>query len=437
MRKIIIIFFLAAAGLFGQAKKLTLSESLEIGLKNSKELKISHSKVIGAEAQITSATSQLLPQLAFNASYMRLSNIPPFEVSLPIFPQPIQISPVILDNYSLKLSLQQPIFTGLRLTSLRSAAKSNYKASQSDLNGSMNDVALKIQNAFWNYYRAELNDKVINENLQQINQHLEDTKNFLANGLATQNDLLKLEVQASSIKLQKIESENNLDIARAAFNQAIGLPLEAGTEIEVKEIPAEKSNYNLDELIGEAKNNREEFKSLEYRVQASEDGVRAAKAGWFPSIYLIGDYYYHKPNSRIIPAVNDFKDTWDLGVTLQWSLWNWGYTSSQTTIAEQNKVQAETSLSQLKDAIEIEVYQNFLVFKRGYDKVNVAKLGVEQAQENYRTIKEKYNTQVASSTDLIDAETALLQAETNYNNSLVEYELAKVRLDKSVGKKIY
>ncbi len=437
MRKLILVVLLAAAGLYGQTKKLTLSESLEIGLRNSNELKISRSKVIGAEAQITSAGSQLMPQLGFSASYIRLSNIPPFEVSLPIFPKPIQISPVILDNYSLKLSLQQPIFTGLRLVSLKNAANWNYDASQSDLSSAMNDAALKIQNAFWNYYRAELNEKVINENLQQINQHLEDTKNFLANGLATENDLLKLEVQASSIKLQKIEAENNLDIARAAFNQAIGLPLEAATGIEVKEIRAEKSTYNLNDLISEAKNNRNEYKSLKFRVMASDDGITAARSGWFPSVYLIGDYYYNKPNSRIIPAVNEFKDTWDLGVTLQWSLWNWGYTSSQTTIAEQNKVQAETSLAQLKDAIEIEVYQNYLAFNRGYDKVNVAKLGVEQAEENYRTIKEKYDTQVASSTDLIDAETALLQAKTNYNNSLVEYELAKVRLDKSVGKKIY
>ena len=152
---------------------------------------------------------------------------------------------------------------------------------------------------------------------------------------------------------------------------------------------------------------------------------------------MIGDYYYSKPNQRIIPAVNKFKDTWDVGVSLSWSLWNWGNNSAQITIAEQNKIQTETSLSQLKDAVEIEVYQNYLTFKRAYDKVNVAKLGVEQAEESYRMIKEKYDTQVASSTDLIDSEVSLLLAKTNYNNALVDYEMAKARLDKSVGRKIY
>ncbi len=437
MKKFIIIALISVSSLFAQVAKLTLSESIEIGMKNSKELKISHSKLISASAQVTSANSQLLPQLGFSAGYMRLSDIPPFEVSLPILPKPIQISPVILDNYSLKLSLQQPLFTGFRLMSLKNMAQSNYKASESDFNRDKNDEALKIQIAFWNYYKAQQNDKVLEENLQQIKQHLDDTKNFEANGLATQNDVLKIEVQYSSTQLQKIEADNMLDIARMTFNQTIGLPLDSQTNIEAGDLSTTKVNYNLKDLLNEAKSSRNELKSLQYRVDASNKSITAAQSSWFPSLYLVGDYYYSKPNSRYLPAVDEFKNTWDVGVQLSWSLWNWGYTSSQTTIAEQNKIQAETSLSQLKDAVEIEVYQNYLTFKRAFDKVNVSTLGVDQAEENYRMIKDKYNSQVASSTDLIDAETALLAAKTNYVNSLVDYELARVRLDKSVGKKIY
>ncbi len=437
MKKILIITLISISSLFSQVTKLTLRESLEIGMKNSKELKISHSKLISATAQVTSANSQLLPQLGFSAGYMRLSDIPPFEVSLPILPKPIQISPVILDNYSLKLSLQQPLFTGFRLTSLKDIAQLNLKAAESDFNGNKNDEALKILSGFWNYYKAQQNDKVLEENLQQMKQHLDDTKNFAANGLATKNDVLKIEVQYSSIQLQKIEADNLLDIARMTFNQSIGLPLDSKTEIEVGDISTAIVEYNLNNLISEAKNNRNELKSLQYRVDASNKNITASQSSWFPSLFLIGDYYYSKPNSRYLPAVDEFKNTWDVGVQLSWSLWNWGLTSSQTTIAEQNKIQAEVSLSQLKDAVEIEVYQNYLTFKRSYDKVKVSKLGVEQAEENYRMIKDKYNNQIASSTDLIDAETALLAAKTNYVNSLVDYEMSKVRLDKSVGKKIY
>ena len=437
MKKMVLILVLFSISLFAQSQKLTLKQSLAIGLKNSKELKISKSKVISADAKVTEADSHLLPQLEFAANYTRLSNIPPFEVSLPIFKNPIQISPVILNNYNLKLTLQQPIFTGFRLISLKSVAKLNYKADELEFSKDRNAVAFNIESAFWNYYKAEQFKKLISENLNQIKQHLNDTKNFLANGLATKNDLLKLEVEYSNTKLKNIEAENNLDIARTAFNKAIGVPLEQQTEIVSENIEVKRVEYNFSDLKKEAMDNRDELKSLKFRVKASNKGITAAKSNWFPSIYLTGNYYYSKPNQRIIPAVNEFKDTWDVGVSLSWEIFTWGARSSKVTEAEQNKVQAETSLAQLNDAVEIEVYQNYLTLKRSYEKVMVSKLTVKQASENYRMIKEKYNTQVASSTDLIDAETSLLQAKTNYNNSLVDYEIAKVKLEKSVGRKIY
>ncbi len=437
MKKTVILFFILLASIFPQNKKLTLRESLDIGLKNSKDLKISQAQLTGAEAQTTAAASQLLPQLSFAAGYTRLSDIPPFQVTVPFSPTPIKISDVILNSYQLKLSLQQNLFDGFRSWALKSAANYNYRAEKMEYSKDVNEAAMKIQNAYWNYYKAELNQKVVEENLAQIKQHLEDTKNFLKNELATQNDVLKLQVQYSNAKLQKIEMENNVDIARIAFNQAIGVSLESNTILDVKEIFAQPVEYDFKVLLNEAKQNRKELRVLELRTEASEEQITAAKSGWFPQIFLFGNYYYSKPNQRIIPAENKFNDTWDVGISLNWSLWNWGYTSAQASIAEQNKIEVETNLSKLNDAVEIEVYQNYLTMKRAYEKVQVTKVTVEQAEENYRTTKEKYNAQISSSTDLIDADVLVTSAKTNYNNSLVDYELAKVKLDKSIGRKIY
>ena len=437
MKKIILILIFIAGITAAQDKTLTLQESMQIGLSNSKELKISNSKVISADAKITEATSHLLPQLSFSAGYTRLSNIPPFEISVPIFPNPIQISPVILNNYNLKLTLQQPIFTGLKLWSLKSAANSNYKATELEYSNDLNETAFNIQSAFWNYYKVKQLKELLDEDLKQIKTHLDDTKNFLKNGLATQNDVLKLEVQYSNVKLKLIEAENNIDVARINFNRILNLPLESKTDIQVNNIDTSFVKYNLDSILKEAKEKRNDLKSLQYRVDASDDAITAANSGWFPSIYLIGNYYYNKPNQRIIPAVDKFKETWDVSLTLNWTLWNWGYTSSQTTQAEQNKVQAETSLEQLKDAVGVEVYQSFLSYNRSLDKINVSKQTVEQAEENYRIMQQKYNQQVATSTDLIDAEVSVLQAKTNLTNSLVDFEIARIKLEKSIGRKIY
>jgi outer membrane protein len=429
------LFFLSTRVTFPQ--KLTLKESIELGLKNSKALIISRSKLTGSDAKITEATSQLLPQFKFAAGYTRLSNIPAFQVSLPFLTSPITISDVILNTYNMRLSMQQPIFTGFRLSALRSSAVSNNKAAESEFLTEYNETAFKIHIAFWQYYKAIQLAAVIDENLAQMEKHLNDTKNFLENGLATQNDLLKLEAQFSNTKLLQIESQNNLDVTRFAFNQTIGLPPESGTDIDSDIDSANEADIDYNSLLSEAKSNRNELKALNYRLEASNKGITAAKAGWFPSLYLSGNYYYNRPNQRIMPALDKFKDTWDLGVTLNWDIWNWGLTSAQSIQAEQIKIQTETSLHQMNDAVEIEVYQNYLSYKRSFEKILVSKTSLDQAKENYRTTKEKYNVQLATSTDLIDSESALLQAEMNYSNSLIDNKIAKTRLEKSVGRKIY
>jgi outer membrane protein len=435
MKQFILTSILLSINLFPQS--LTLEESVQMGLKNSKELAISKSKTRYAEAKIIEVGSQMFPQLKFSASYVRLSNVPPFEVVVPFSPAPIRIQDVILDNYNLKLSLQQPLFTGFRLSSLRSAAKYNFTASEYEYNAAANDYVIQILEAFWNFYNAQKIVELMKEQLVTLENHLADTKNFMDNGLATMNDVLKLEVQYSGLELKLIEAENNHDIARIIFNRIIGYDLNSQTEIIVSSVEPSIDELALDELIVESKQNRDELKSLKNRVLASDESVSAANSGWFPSVYLFANAYYNRPNQRIMPARDEFRDTWDVGVSLNWDLWNWGYTSAQTSQAEELKIQTETALSQLKEAIEIEVTREFLNYNKSFKKVEVARKSVGQAKENYRLTNEKYENQLVSSSDLIDAQTYLLEAETNLISALVNFHISKVRLEKAAGRKVY
>jgi len=434
-----IFIFLAAAwiSIFGQTRTLTLEESIKLGLENSKSLKISASKVLGSDAKVTETLSQMLPKMSLGAGYTRLSDVPPFLVSVPIFPLPIKIQDAILNNYNFRLTLQQPLFTGFRLSSLKSAAEYNREAFKSDFNKDMNDAALSIHVAFWNYYKAQKILALVEENLKQLEQHLNDTKNFLENGLATRDDFLKIEVQYSNVKLSEIESANNVKMAQAAFNKTIGLNLTEKTDIVSSEIPVNVGEVKFEDLVKEAVDRREELISTQLRIKAGEETVSAARSNWFPSLFLVGDYYYNRPNQRIMPAKDEFDNTWDVGVSLTWDLWNWGYNSSQTIQAEQLLVQSKTSLQQIKDNIELELYQNYLDLIGEYEKVDVNKKSVEQAQENYKITSAKYNQQTATSTDLIDADISLLDAKTRLANSLVDFQLAKVKLEKAAGRRIY
>ncbi|MCZ7610195.1 MAG: TolC family protein [Ignavibacterium sp.] len=438
MKKIILLYITIISSLYPQTQKLTLQESIELGLNNSKDLRITQSKLKSSDAKVSEVNSMFFPQLKFTANYTRLSdNVPPFEVTTPFSPVPIKISEPVLNNYYLRLSLQQPLFTGLKLLSSKKAADYNLNAAESDYSKEMNETAMNIHTLFWNYYRAKEIRNLLKKSLGQIENHLKDTKNYLDNGLTTQNDYLKLQVQYSNTKLQLIEAENNLEVTRAMFNKALELPLEAKTEIVTDELEVQNINYNSDELIKEAKINRDEIESLSYKLKAAEENIASVRSGWFPSVYLSGNYYYSNPNTRFQPLSDKWNDTWDVGVTLSWDVWDWGITSSKTTQAEELSVQTKALLEKLTDNIEIEVYKSYLNLIKSKEKVDVSKLSLNQASENYRITSEKYKEQLATSTDLIDAEISKLQAATNLTSSLIEYHLAKVKLHLVIGRRIY
>lgn len=437
MKKIIILNILLAISLIAQNNKLTLNQSLEIGLQNSKQIKISQAALKSSEAKITEVGSQMLPRLSFGASYTRLSDVKPFAFTVPFSSTPITIQETILDNYQLKLSLQQPLFTGFRLSSLKTAAEYNSEAAEFEHTKEINEEALRIHQAFWNYYKSQKVLQLVEENLKSLENHLADTKNFLENGLVTKNDLLKLEVQYSNTELKKIEAKNTVELARTIFNKAVSLPLNSNTQVIADEPEAVSIATKYDDLLNEALQSREEIKSLEYKIKAGEENIDAAQAGWFPSVFLFGDYYYSRPNQRIVPLEDRFEDTWAVGVGLNWNILDWGETSAKTTQAEQQLIQAETTYQIIKENIELEVYKDYLTALSEFEKVNVSEKSVEQAEENYRITKNKYNQQLATSTDLIDAEVALLNTQTNLTNALVDLKLAKTKLEKSIGRKIY
>ncbi|MFH1197691.1 MAG: TolC family protein [bacterium] len=437
MKKIFLIMMLTTFGLYAQSTKLTLEESLKLGLEKSYAMQISKSKSSYAEAKYSETAAQLLPRISLSANYTRLSDIPPFQISIPISPTPITVQEAILNNYGIKLSLQQPLFTGFKLVSLKSASDLNYKASLADTDKDANETAFAIHQSFWNIYKAQKVLELINNNYESIAQHLKDTKNFLANGLATKNDVLKMEVTLSNLEMLKIDAQNNLNISQAVFNKTIGLEINSDTEIQTIDPSLTETSIDYPALLTEALSNRDELKATGYRVEAGKEMLSASQAGWFPSIYLAANYNYARPNQRIMPSKDQFDDTWDVSLVLNWELWNWGQTSAQVTQAEQQLIQSESTEKILKDNIEIEVYQSYLRMNSESSKVNVAQVTLTQAEENYRITNEKYNEQLATSTDLIDAENSLLDAQTKLTNALVDYQLAKVRLEKAVGRRIY
>ena len=432
----------SAQGSTNNRLQLTVDQAVKLGLENSKSLHASSMKVEQADARESEARTNRLPSLKLNGAYTRLSDIPPATILVPLGPTPTAFTlfPTILDNYSTRVTLQQALFTGFKIENSAQAAEYSTRAAEQDYAGDKSTLIFNIKNAYWNLFKATEIKKVVDENVGQVKGHLNDVQTWMNQGLSTNNEVLRVQVQLSNAQLAQIDANNNVQLATIALDNVMGIPLT--NQIEILSAPEQSKDSSgniaaslgpVDSYVKRANETRPELRAMDYRVKAGESSVSAAKGAWLPQIYLTGNYNYARPNSRIFPAVDAFKDTWDLTVSASWDIWNWGATADQTTQAQAQLSQAQDVYAQVRDNISLDVTQSYLSVQQSAQRISVAATSVKQAEENYRVTNEKFKNGLALNTDLLDAEVAQLQAKTNYTQALVDYEVALARLSKATG----
>jgi outer membrane protein TolC len=134
-----------------------------------------------------------------------------------------------------------------------------------------------------------------------------------------------------------------------------------------------------------------------------------------------------------MPARNKFYDTWDIGISLSFDIWNWGKTRSQASQAEAQLAQARDARKLLSDKAVLEVTQSRLALGQARQKIGVAGQAIAQAEENLRITRERFRQGVALNTDVLDAEVALLQAKINRTQAAIDLVLAQAMLQKALG----
>ena len=115
------------------------------------------------------------------------------------------------------------------------------------------------------------------------------------------------------------------------------------------------------------------------------------------------------------------------------NLWDWGTSLYQTRQAQAQLTQAEDARRQVQDAVTLEVTQSYLNLVKSVKAIEVARLTIEQAEENYKSTSEKFKNGLALNSDLLDAETVLLSAKTKYVNTLADFRIAEAKLKRAVG----
>jgi outer membrane protein TolC len=420
---------------------LTLEEAISVARENSKSLLVSNAQVSSAAARAGEVKTELYPSLFFYGGYMKLTP-GTFSLATPGSPMPVSVGPVVDDTYTLQLGLRQPIFAGFSLSKNAKAAELEAEATRFDYQMEEANLVLNVTSAYWTLYQAIQAKHYADENVARLRSYLADTEHLVSAGLATRNDHLKVEVQLASAEIAQIDAANDVQLAMLNLNNVMGQPL--GTEVRLKSRPDAERDPLGDlgvrerdapsRLAEQAWNSRRDVQAFSARAEAARAAVDAAEGKWWPRLELTAHYLYNRPNSRYEPLTDDFIGSWDIGIQLAFDIWNWGATARQVEQAQARLRQRELQYDIFRDNVTLEVYSTTLSLRRAREKREVAELAVRQAEESLRSTSDKYRSGLATSSELLDSEVSLVQAQTQHTGSQVEFALATARLRRAIGR---
>ena len=428
--KLLIAISLMGLQIAAQEKRpITLNEAIDLGIKNSKQLKNSQAKIEEATAALKEALNNQLPDAKLSASYLWLSNA---NVDMKLKSNNPGggggVTPTISKAGYAIANASVPVFAGGRIRYGIEASRFLEEATRLDADNDREQVIQNTIEAFVNLYKAKSSVSLVQENLAEAQQRVKDFSNLEKNGLLPRNDLLSAQLQASNFELGLLDAENNWKLANVSVNILLGLPENLELVPDSSMINQNFSVRPLDDYLQTAYTNRKDLAALDLKKKASESATRSAKGEYYPSLAISGGYI-----AADIPDVITITNALNIGVGVSYNIGSLWKTKAKVQQAEARAKQAAIGESQLNDDIRLDVNHAYLNFLSSQKKIEVYEKAVEQAIENYRIVKNKHDNNLETTTDLLDANTKQLLERMNLIFAKAEAVVAYNKLLQAAG----
>jgi len=418
-----------------ETKNLSLDEAVQLSLQNSKQLKLSRAKIDDATATLREARDNQLPDIKASGAYLRVNN-PNVDLKVKLGSGSSssgsgesQQSTIKVDQAAYALvNASLPLFSGLRIHYGIQSAKYLSEAAKLDADNDREAVIQNTISAYSNIYKAKRQVDLVNENLNQAKQRVKDFSNLEQNGIIARNDLLKTQLQESNVELTLLDAQNEYKIATINMDLMLGLPENTEIVPDSASFQYSADTRNLSDWEQAALQNRNDIAALTFREKAAFANVRATKGEYYPGLALTGGYI-----AADIPNLLTITNAINGGIGLQYNFGSLWKTGAKVAQAKARVQQVLANEEMLNDQVRIQIsqaYQNYLVAQKKIDVYNTA---VEQAKENYKITNNKYTNNLVTTTDLLEADVAQLQAKLNYAFAQVDAMIAYKKLLQTAG----
>lgn len=406
-------------------RKIILKEAIDLSIANSHLIKNNKANIAEATAAVKEASERRLPDVSVTGSY----------VYLPVSPNitmkdaaPGAGGPKISQATYGMMNASFPLYTGGKLKYGIESAKYLEQAIRLDADDNKEGLILNTINAYSNLYKSKTAVALVKENLDQSNQRVKDFTNLEKNGLIARNDLLKVSLQSSTIELALLDAESNYKLASVNMALMLGLPEQTILLADAESLQQTGTLKTIEEYEQLALQGRKDIGALAVRKKVAELGIKSVKADYYPSLALTAGYI-----AADIPNFLTITNAITVGVGVKYNLASLWKTKSKMEQAEAKVQQTAASQEMLNDNIRLQIneaYQGYLLSQK---KIEVYQKAVEQAAENYRITKNKYDNALATTTDLLDADVAQLQTKLNVSNATADAAVAYNKLLQTAG----
>lgn len=423
----------AAQSASPRVEPLTLAEALERARATSPRLDQLEALRQAAAAGLAGARAERMPRVDVAAGYTRNSDVPEFTLNLPGIGSRT-LFPNIPDNWRAHAGLTLPLWTAGRIEGGIAAAGRQLEAAGLDATGARSDLLLETRNAYWSLVTARASARVLAEALESYEAHLTDARNRFDFGVAARNEILSVQVERDRAELSRLAAENAAEVANANLVRLTGLP--PGTRIDPTE-PLDAPNapdQEVEALVTAAEEARPELAALQQRIEAAKAAVGVRRAGNRPQAGLSLGYDYARPNPRILPPRDEFEGSWSAGVSVSLTAFDGGRTAAAVAQAEAQVTALESQLEEARQGLRLEVTARLFELRNARATLAVTNGTIEAARENLRVARDRYREGVIPSSELLDAETALLRAGLDQTDAATRIQIALARLERAAGR---
>ena len=415
---------------------LTLSEAVKLALTRHPSLEAASARVQAADSRIAQARSGWLPRAAYIESFQSGNNpvyvfgslLTQHQFTAGNFNLGSLNRPDALSNFQSQVSVDQTVYDFGATRNAVKAAQIGKKMTEEERRRTELALIAGVARAYHGVGLAEQNLQLAEESLKSASADLERARSLQRAGVATDADVLSVQVHASAMSEYRARATADLRVARAALNEALGLPLDdehtLTTPMESPKLPVETSAA----LEKQAAESRPELLSARLGQDLSAAQESAAKSQYWPAIGLHGVFEADRQN-----FINKGGANWMFAASARWTLFDGNRTRAAVAEARQMKAAASASEKQMDAAVRLEVRRAEANLDASRERVSTTRDTVAQAEESLRIIRNRYSNGLATVTDLLRSETALVESKTRRLAALYDQRTAAVQLEAATG----